>query len=295
MLKMKQLLLFLLFGVQLGYSQSWDLNNVHWLIEDEYTLKYQYGNTKVRVMATGYSSNEEEKLKDFLKKQWNSEIKTDPNLNFSHFYVSNIDTLANDLYQSNVSYFIDLDGDFFGITIMNLDRRPKTKLNADIISSIRTKQAHNQPIEKDGKINFVGREIPKKKSWHWLDIARLADEETGEQMNWSLYPTLEEAQESNLMQLQRANIGFQHPPEGDFIKLLSDTQEDMYFENIPTKVRKLVYLASMQRGSIQMKYIVYFVAEKIRDKNVACVLSFYEIDGFSEKNLPPMVGNFLRK
>ena len=254
-----------------------------------------YENTKVRVTSSGYSSNKKEELKVILKKEGFSEFKTDPDLSLSHFYVNKIDTLANDLYQNNVSYFVDLHGDIINFTIMNLDRKPKTKLSADIISYIKNKQANNQAIEKNGKINFIGREIPKKQNWYWKDINRLADIETGEEINWSLHKTLKQAKESNLMQLQRANIDFQNPPKGEFIKLLSDNQEDMYFEGVPTKVRKLVYWASIQQGKIQIKYIVYFVAEKVRNRNVACVLSFYEINGFSEQNLPPILGNILKK
>ena len=60
---MRLLLLFLLLGIQFGHSQSLDLNNVYSFVENEYTIKYMYENTKVRVTSSGYSSNKKEELK----------------------------------------------------------------------------------------------------------------------------------------------------------------------------------------------------------------------------------------
>lgn len=292
-MNMNKLCFLLLLIAQTLFSQSIIKENVSWSLMEEDGVLFKYENTIFRVLVTDYLTEELDSLKKKYALENELEIKNDSDLKLPHFYVHYSDKLADDLYDNFFYYYVGIRGKIAEIAFASIDRFDKTTVNTAFFDYLTAGQFDTLPIEEDGKINFVGRAVPKNENWEWIQIDRLADKTTGEQMNWSVHSSLEKAKEANAMQLQKASIGFQNPPEGNQLKLVTDVEQEMLFEDMPTKVRKLVYVVTSQNNDNQ-KYITYVIAQKVRGKNIACVMSFYLWGEYSEDRLPPMLSNFLK-
>jgi len=105
-------------------------------------------------------------------------------------------------------------------------------------------------------------------------------------MNWSVHYSLEDAKESVENQLEMTKSR----KSG---KILSEEIVDVEFENVPTKAKKVIYdftgltgaLAGMSGGKT---LTIYYVAEKVRENYMSCVMSFWNNDEINpETKLPP--------
>ena len=111
-------------------------------------------------------------------------------------------------------------------------------------------------------------------------------------MNWSIHRTLQDAKESveNQLNVTKSRKGG---------KVTSEETVDLTFEGVPTKAKKVVYdftgltsaLAGMSGGK---SLTIYYIAENIRNKNVSCVMSFWNNDQInSETKLPALLKKFI--
>lgn len=289
---MKKIFFLLLLSTQILFSQSLIKENISWNIVGE-SVFYKYENTMFRVIFTDYTAEKWEVFKKEYVSKNTSEIKTDVHLKFPHFYTYRSYPFAKDLYDHIFYYYVVMKGKIVEIVFSSVDRVPKTTMDTAFFDFLMAGKLDTLPIEHKGEINFWGRVIPKNKNWKWVQIDRLADETTGEQMNWSVHSSLEKAKDANAMQLQKATLRFQNPPQGNQVKLVSDKEKEMLFEAIPTKVRKLVYSITSE-NNIPREYITYVITQKVRGKNMACVMSFYPWGNYSEDRLPPMLSSFLK-
>lgn len=115
-------------------------------------------------------------------------------------------------------------------------------------------------------LNFLGREIKLGATGNWMFVNNLQCPGNG-QMNWSVYPTLEEAQErSRLQMIQNAER-----------KILKTEELKMIFEGEPVTATRIVYHMGIPRiimgGSNNLA--VFYVSAKVRGQYVSCVLSNY--------------------
>ena len=83
------------------------------------------------------------------------------------------------------------------------------------------------------------------------------------------------------------------------LKIISKTEVKVIFENTPTTALKVVYgftgltnLAVKTSGGKTL--IAYYVADKVRDKYVSCVMSFWDNDKILENGLPPLLDKVMQ-
>ncbi|PIX14865.1 MAG: hypothetical protein COZ74_01790 [Flavobacteriaceae bacterium CG_4_8_14_3_um_filter_31_8] len=112
-------------------------------------------------------------------------------------------------------------------------------------------------------------------------------------MNWSVHYSLEDAKESVENQLEMTKSC----KSG---KILSEEIVDVEFENVPTKAKKVIYdftgltgaLAGMSGGKT---LTIYYVAEKVRENYMSCVMSFWNNDEINpETKLPPLLEKVMK-
>lgn len=115
-------------------------------------------------------------------------------------------------------------------------------------------------------LNFLGREIKLGATCEWMFVNNLQCSGNG-QMNWSVYPTLDEAQERTQFQMKQNAVR----------KILKSEELNIVFEGEPTVANRIVYKIGLPRlimgGSNNLA--VFYVTAKVRDQNVSCVLSNY--------------------
>lgn len=113
-------------------------------------------------------------------------------------------------------------------------------------------------------LNFLGREIQLGAPCNWMFVNNLQCSGNG-QMNWSVYPTLEEAQKKNLLQMK----------QNEGRKILKNEELNIIFEGQPVTATRIVYKMNVPRlimgGSNNLA--VFYVTAKVRDQYVSCVLS----------------------
>jgi len=116
------------------------------------------------------------------------------------------------------------------------------------------------------KLNFLGREIKLGASCNWMFVNNLQCPGNG-QMNWSIYPTLEEAQKGARLQMRRNSER----------KILKNEELNIIFEGEPVIATRIVYKMGVPRiimgGSNNLA--VFYVTSKVRGQCVSCVLSNY--------------------
>lgn len=115
-------------------------------------------------------------------------------------------------------------------------------------------------------LNFLGREIKLGTTCNWMFVNNLQCSGNG-QMNWSVYPTLEEAQKRTQLQMtQNAER-----------KILKTEELKVIFEGEPVTATRIVYHMGIPRiimgGSNNLA--VFYVSAKVRGQYVSCVLSNY--------------------
>lgn len=113
-------------------------------------------------------------------------------------------------------------------------------------------------------LNFLGREIKLGATGNWMFVNNLQSPGNG-QMNWAIYPSMEEAQKRTLLQMR----------QNEERKILKNEEIKVVFEGEPTTVTRILYKMNVPRmimgGSNNLA--VYYVTAKVRDQYVSCVLS----------------------
>ncbi len=291
---MKHLILFFILTTNIVFAQSFDIEDVSAYQEDDFVMKYSIGNFEIRKVLTGHQEKDLDSIKTILKNIGYSEVRKNPRLKQQHLFAHQNSTIAKNLYENFISYFISYeDLGVMEISFGSLDRTPKTDVDFSILKLIFNK-IPKKNINTKERFLLAGREIILKKNWKWVDVNDLADPNTGERMNFSLHQSLTKAQEMNEMQKERGLLAIKNPPVGNTVTLISDSKETIYFEGVKTKAQKLVFHLSNSDYNTSTNFVTYYVSAEVRGKFVACVLSFYEIDNYNQKNLPPLLSTFIK-
>lgn len=113
-------------------------------------------------------------------------------------------------------------------------------------------------------LNFLGREIELGASCNWKFVNNLQCPGNG-QMNWSVYPTMEDAKKRNQLEMTQNSER----------KILKNEKLNILFEGEPVVATRIVYKINVPRlimgGSNNLA--VFYVTAKVRDQYVSCVLS----------------------
>lgn len=142
------------------------------------------------------------------------------------------------------------------------------------------------------QVNFGNRQIELANSCYWIFLNNVQCPYFGE-MNWSVHNSLEDAKESVENQLEMTKSR----KSG---KILSEEIVDVEFENTPTKAKKIIYdftgltgaLAGMSGGKT---LTIFYVAEKVRENYMSCVMSFWNNDEINpETKLPPLLEKVMK-
>jgi len=293
---MKALNLFFILIFSVCFSQE---NNV---LE---RLSVLNNNGKIWYNIDGYSITsekfnntfDEKGLKKVFRKHQitDSDVKTkDDQIKFNNLFISKQQKIADNNFQTNNYYFVENPDKTVSVIwfIKNgkTDKETEEKM-VNLIIENKIPEENFVPM-KITSINFAGRKIELGNSCYWTFLNTVQCPYLGE-MNWSVHRDLESAKEAveNQLNITKSKKGG---------KVASEEIVDVEFEGLQTKAKKVIYdftgvasaLAGMSGGK---NLTVYYVAENIRNKNVSCVMSFWNNDQINpETKLPPLLEKIMK-
>lgn len=293
---MKALNLFFILIFSVCFSQE---NNV---LE---RLSALNNNGKIWYNIDGYSITsekfnntfDEKGLKKVFRKHQitDSDVKTkDDQIKFNNLLISKQQTIADSNFQTNNYYFVENPDKTVSVVwfIKNgkTDKETEEKM-VNLIIENKIPEENFVPM-KITSINFAGRKIELGNSCYWTFLNTVQCPYLGE-INWSVHRNLESAKEAieNQLNITKSKKGG---------KVASEEIVDVEFEGVQTKAKKVIYnftgvasaLAGMSGGK---NLTVYYIAENIRNKNVSCVMSFWNNDQINpETKLPPLLEKIMK-
>lgn len=293
---MKVLNLFFIFIFSVCFSQE---NNV---LE---RLSALNNNGKIWYNIDGYSitsekfnnSFDEKGLKKVFRKHQitDSDVKTkDDQIKYNNLLISKQQKIDDNNFQTNNYYFIENQDKTISviwfIKFGQTDKETEEKI-VNLIIENKIPEDNFVPM-KITSINFAGRKIELGNSCYWTFLNTVQCPYLGE-MNWSVHRNLDSAKEAieNQLNVTKSKKGG---------KVVSEEIVDVEFEGVQTKAKKIIYdftgvasaLAGMSGGK---NLTVYYIAENIRNKNVSCVMSFWNNDQINpETKLPPLLEKIMK-
>lgn len=292
---MKTLNLLLVLVSSLVFSQqeiferlsALDNNGKIWYNIDGYSVTSQKFNSPFT----------EKGLKKIFRKHQISKNDTktsDKHIKFKNYFISKKQRIIGNIFQTNHYYFVEnTDQETTVIWFIKNGTTDRT-MEEELVNLIIENKipSENFVPMKMQSIDFAGRKIELGNSCYWTFLNTVQCPYLGE-MNWSVHQTLESAKEAieNQLNVTQARNG---------IKIVSEEMVDIEFEGISTKAKKVILkpqgvksaLAGMSGGKT---LTVYYIAEKVRDKNVSCVMSFWNNDQINPKTqLPPLLEKLMK-
>lgn len=262
-------------------------------------------NGKIWYNIDGYSvtsqifnySFDEKGLKKVYKKHSikDEDLKTKlDSFSFNNFVVQKTEKLNDKLTQINTYYFVENPDKKIIVIWFAKTSKEDLAMQKELVSLIVENKIpkSNFVSMQTNQINFGNRQIELGSSCYWTFLNTVQCPYFGE-MNWSVHKTLEDAKESIENQLEMTKS----QKKG---KVLSEEIVDVEFENTPTKAKKVIYdftgltgaLAGMSGGKTLK---IYYVAEKVRDNYMSCVMSFWNNDQINpETKLPPLLEKVMK-
>lgn len=245
------------------------------------TLNYKFTEKGLKKVYRKYS----------IKKK---DTKTKDNtLEFNNYYVQNINKLTDKLTQYNSYYFIENKSNRVTIiqfSSINKSNRvfERSMVNQIIENTIPEKCFTSMAIDS---INFAGRKIKLGNSCNWTNVNTVQCPYYGE-MNWSVHKDLEDAK--NTVEQQFAIT--KSRKNG---KVISEEIVEIEFEGTETKAKKVIYdftgVTSLLVGMSGGKTLtIYYVATKVRNNYVSCVLSFWNNDNINVSGLPALLEEVMK-
>jgi len=293
---MKTLNLFFLLFFSVCFSQE---NNIF------ERLSALNNNGKIWYNIDGYSvtseifknSFDEKGLKKVFKKHdiSDSDTKTkDSQISFNNLFVTKQQKFSDNNFQTNNYYFVENPDKtttvIWFIKSGKTDKETEEKL-VNLIIENKIPETNFVPMQIKS-INFADRKIELGNNCYWTFLNTVQCPYLGE-MNWSIHRTLEDAKDAieNQLNVTKSRKGG---------KVVSEEIVNVDFEGVPTKAKKAIYdftgvtsaLAGMSGGK---SLTIYYVAENVRNKNVSCVMSFWNNDQINpETKLPPFLEKLIK-
>jgi hypothetical protein len=113
------------------------------------------------------------------------------------------------------------------------------------------------------------------------------------QFNWSVHPDLEQAKQA--MQFQ-----YLFSIHGSLVKVMQEEDVEVVFEGSPTIAKRVIFkvrgisgfMAKELEGSNEL--VVYYIATKVREEYIHCVLSYWTNNRLTEGGLPPLLAEVMQ-
>ena len=240
---------------------------------------------------------------DFAKKNHFLDTipKRNPKLAMPHYYLTYYKKNGENHWQNTMIYFIGnkIEGkDVLLIaTISSVSEEPSEEIDTEMLQLVLDKKVPKENHMGGRSFDFLGRKVSLMDECYWQGVNIVRCPTKGE-MNWSLHPSLAEAQLSLRLQKEW----------GDMIPLrpnytyncISDQQKTLIFEGKPTQVTEVIYNVRYQDPVLKSyhkdtKLIVYYIATIVRGQAIACVISYWDNnERLPETGLPEFVSQFVR-
>ena len=225
-------------------------------------------------------SNEESKLKD-------------DSLLFNNFHIIKRKKVTDSLTLITTYYFVEDKQKKVTAFCFNYFENRNPAFERKFIDLIINDQIPNSVFENEriDSIDFAGRKIQLSRSCNWTNVNTVQCTYNGE-MNWSIHLTLLSAKNAikNQLSLTKSKNG---------LKVISEEEVDIIFENTPTKVLKVIFGFTgvtnlLVKTSGAKTLTAYYVANKIRGNYISCVLSFWNNDNINPSGLPPLLNKVMQ-
>ncbi|CAM1357391.1 hypothetical protein [Tenacibaculum halocynthiae] len=245
------------------------------------TLNYKFTDRKLKKVYRKYSIKKKDK-------------KTpDSNLKYNNYYVSNTTLINKKLTQYSSYYFLENKNKRTTIIQFGSFNKKNREFERKIVNLIMEgkipKRCYNSLVINE--INFAGRKIKLGSNCKWQNVNNVQCPYNG-QMNWSVHKDLKDAKNTVEQQFEIIKL----KKRG---KIISEEIVKIEFEGTETKAKKIIYdftgitsvLASTSGGKT---LTIYYVATKVRDNYVSCVLSFWNNDTITKNGLAPLLEEVMK-
>lgn len=245
------------------------------------TLNYKFTDRKLKKVYRKYSIKKKDK-------------KTpDSNLKYNNYYVSNTTLIKKKLTQYSSYYFLENKNKRTTIiqfgSINKKNREFERKIVNLIMEGKIPKRCYNSLVINE--INFAGRKIKLGNNCKWQNVNNVQCPYNG-QMNWSVHKDLKDAKNTVEQQFEIIKL----KKRG---KIISEEIVKIEFEGTETKAKKIIFdftgitsvLASISGGKT---LTIYYIATKVRDHYVSCVLSFWNNDTITKNGLAPLLEEVMK-
>lgn len=263
----------------------------------KYKLKLQGFEESFDTLAT------KQNMVDFAKKNHILDTipKQNPRLAMPHYYLTHYKKNGENHWQNTMVYFIGnkIEGkDVLLIaTISSVSEVPSEEIDIEMLQLVLDKKVPKQNYMGGRSFDFLGRKVPLMDECYWQGVNIVRCPTKGE-MNWSLHPSLAEAQLS--LRLQK-EWGDMIPLEPNYTyNRTSEQQKTLIFEGKPSQVTEVIYNVRYQDPVLKSyhkdtKLIVYYIATIVRGQAIACVISYWDSnERLPETGLPEFVSQFVR-
>lgn len=246
------------------------------------TLNYPFAKKGLKKAYRKYSiKKKEKKIKDFK-------------LDYNNFFTTKSIRITENLTQNNSYYFIENKEkritiiQFSGINKRDQNFERKF-INLIIEKKIPEENFTSMAIDS---INFAGRKIKLGSNCNWMNVNNIQCPYYG-QMNWSVHKDLQDAKTTIEQQFEITKS-----KKGG--KVISEEIVNVEFEGSETKAKKVIYdftgMKSLLVGMSGGKTLtIYYVATKVRENYVSCIMSFWNNDTITKNGLPPLLEKVMKK
>ena len=292
---MKYLILFLFATCNL-FAQESKISDRLVALDSNGKIWYNIDGYSITSETFNYNFDEKGLKKVFKKHSIKEEDArtTDDSIKRNNIIVRKFEKLNDKITQRNSYYFLESNENkilviWFAKTSAE-DLKLQTELTNLIVENKIPKS--NFVSMQTNQINFGNRQIELANSCYWTFLNTVQCPYFGE-MNWSVHKTSEDAKESieNQLEITKSRKSG---------KVLSEEFVNIEFENVQTVAKKVIYdikgvnslLVGMSGGKT---LTIYYVAEKVRENYMSCVLSFWNNDEINpETKLPPLLEKVMK-
>ena len=217
----------------------------------------------------------------------------DNQIKYDNFYINHEEKITENLIQKNSFYTVENQKK--QITIIqfsSINKRDKdferNMINHNMENTI---PKENFASIKIDSINFVGRKIKLGTNCNWTNVNTVQCPYYGE-MNWSVHKDLQDAK--NTIEQQ-----FEVTKSKKGGKIISEETVEIEFEGTETNAKKVILgfkgMKSLLVGMTGGKTLtIYYVATKVRENYVSCVLSFWNNDTITENGIAPLLEKVMK-
>lgn len=218
-----------------------------------------------------------------------SDLKTiEGSLSNNNVHVVKTENITENLVLTNSYYFVEDNSKTITIIWFGYYNKPDEGFENQYINRILKNEIPKDVFESItiDSIDFAGRKIKLGNNCSWTNVNTVQCPYNGE-MNWSVHKNIESAKTAieNQFIITKSRNG---------IKIVLEEQIAVIFEGTQTTAKKVVFdftgikslLAGMSGGKT---LTVYYVAEKVRDNYVSCVMSFWNNDNLTKDGLAPLL------